>query len=244
MLKIKNLTAIAQEQVVLHDINLEVKRNEIHVILGPEKAGKTALMYSLVGLPYIEITEGSIHYKNKKINNQPIHQRSQNGIIGVFSELIEVPNQTNWSLIEAVLKYRKDTRDITTLKEYYGELCQSLGLGEIHGYKDANSDSMTYQEAIKNEFLWLLMLEPSLALIDNFDERLEEEDTKIIIEHVAKMAQVDGRATIIFSKDKLVLEAVKPTHVHVMVDGKLILSGGKELLQRIQEDGYSKLSTS
>jgi Fe-S cluster assembly ATP-binding protein len=88
------------------------------------------------------------------------------------------------------------------------------------------------------------MLEPSLALIDNFDERLEEEDTKIIIEHVAKMAQVDGRATIIFSKDKLVLEAVKPTHVHVMVDGKLILSGGKELLQRIQEDGYSKLSTS
>ena len=107
MLKIKNLTATAQEQIVLDDINLEVKKNEIHVILGPEKAGKTALMYSLVGLPYIEITDGSIHYKSKKINNQAMHQRSQNGIIGVFSELIEIPNQTNWGLMESVLKYRK-----------------------------------------------------------------------------------------------------------------------------------------
>jgi Fe-S cluster assembly ATP-binding protein len=242
MLKIKNLTATAQEQIVLDDINLEVKKNEIHVILGPEKAGKTALMYSLVGLPYIEITDGSIHYKSKKINNQAMHQRSQNGIIGVFSELIEIPNQTNWGLMESVLKYRKDPRSLETLKQYYSELCESFGLGEIHGYKDADSDSMTYSEAIKNEFLWLLMLDPSLALIDNFDERLEEEDKKIIVDHVAKMAQATGRATIIFSKDKSVLEAVNPTHVHVMVDGKLILSGGKELLQRIQEDGYSKLS--
>jgi Fe-S cluster assembly ATP-binding protein len=244
MLKIKNLTATSQEQIVLDDINLEVKKNEIHVILGPEKAGKTALMYSLVGLPYVEITDGSIHYKSKKINNQAMHQRSQNGIIGVFSELIEIPNQTNWGLMESVLKYRKDPRSLETLKQHYSELCESLGLGEIHGYKDADSDSMTYSEAIKNEFLWLLMLDPSLALIDNFDERLEEEDKKVIIGHVAEMAQANGRATIIFSKDKSVLEAVNPTHVHVMVGGKLILSGEKELLQRIQEDGYSKLSAS
>lgn len=244
MLKIKNLSAVAHDQQVLQNINLEVKQDEVHVILGPEKAGKTALMYALSGLPYVTITEGSIHYKNKKINNQEMHTRSQNGIVSVFSELIEVPNQTNWGLVESVLKYRKDKRDIESLKQYYTDLCESLELGSNHGDKDADSDAMTYDEAVKNEFLWLFLLNPSLALIDNFDEKLDEEDKKLIIAHVADMAHSGGRATIIFSKDKSVLEAIYPTHVHIMVDGKLILSGGKELLQRIQEDGYSELSPS
>jgi Fe-S cluster assembly ATP-binding protein len=244
MLKIKNLSATAQEQLVLDDINLEVNRNEIHGIIGPTKSGKTALVYALVGLPYIEITEGSIHYKNKKINSQPVHKRSQNGIISVFSELIEIPNQTNWDLIKAVLKYRKDNRNLETLKQHYDKLCVALGLEKDHEYKDADSDSMTYPEAVKNEFLWLAMLNPSLAVIDNFDGRLGDDDVKLIVDVIAELAQEDGRSTIIFSKDKSVLEAVNPTHVHVMVDGKLILSGGKELLQRIQEDEYSKLSAS
>ena len=242
MLKIKNLSATAQEQLVLDDINLEVNRNEIHAIIGPEKSGKTALVYALAGLPYIEVTEGSIRYKNKKINSQSVHQRSQNGIISVFSELIEIPNQTNWGLVKSVLKYRKDSRNLETLKQHYDELCVALGLEKDHEYKDADSDSMTYSEAVKNEFLWLSILNPSLAVIDNFDERLADEDIKLIVDLIAKIAQESGRGTIIFSKDKSVLEAVNPTHVHIMVDGRLILSGGKELLQRIQDDEYSKLS--
>lgn len=244
MLKIKNLTAIADNQEVLSNINLEVNKDEIHAIIGPAKAGKTALMYALVGLPYVEISEGSIHYKNKKINNQKMSDRSLNGIVGVFQDLIEIPNITNWELMEGILKHRKDPRDTTTLKEIYVTLCLMLGLDLDHGNGDANSDSMNYTEAIKNEILMLLMINPSLALIDNFDEKLSDEDKLLVAENISDLARSGGKATIVFSKNKSVLEAIQPTHVHVMVDGKLMLSGGKELLQRIEEDGYSELSTS
>lgn len=244
MLKIKNLTAFADSQEVLNNINLEVKKDEIHAIIGPAKAGKTALMYALSGLPYVEISEGSIHYKNKKINNQKMSDRSLNGIISVFQDLIEIPSITNWELLEGILKYRKDPRDTNTLKEIYVTLCLTLGLGIDHGDIEANSDSMNYTQAVKNEILMMFMLNPTLALIDSFDDKLSDEDKLLLAENISDMAHSGGRATIIFSKNKSVLEAVNPTHVHVMVDGKLMLSGGKELLQRIEEDGYSELSTS
>jgi len=244
MLKIKNLTAVAHEQQVLTDINLQVEEDEVHAIIGPEKAGKTALMYALVGLPYIEVAEGTIHYKRKKINAMPMHERSLSGIVGVFQEMIEVPNLTNWELLEAVLKYRKDPRNIDDLKELYVTHCLMLGLDPIHGDLEASSDTMDYEQAVKNELLIMFMLNPKLALIDNFDEKLDEENKKLLAESIADMAHAGGRATIVFSKNKAVLETINPTHVHVMVDGKLVLSGGKELLQRIEEDGYSELSAS
>jgi Fe-S cluster assembly ATP-binding protein len=244
MLKIKNLTAVALDQQVLSDINLEVNVDEVHAIIGPPKAGKTALMYALSGLPYIDITDGSIHYKKKKINNQSMHERSLNGILSVFQELIEVPNLTNWELLDAILKYRKDKRSIDEIKELYITICLTLGLSLDHGDNIADSDHMIADHAIKNELLMMSIIDPTLALIDNFDDKLEDADKILVAEYIADMAHAGGRATIIFSKNKAVLEAIKPTHVHVMVDGTLVLSGGKELLQRIEEDGYSELSTS
>lgn len=246
MLKIKNLTVATPDQDgVLENINLEVKQDEIHAIIGPAKSGKTALMYALVGLPYVNITEGTIQYKNKKINGQQMYERSLNGIVGVFQELIEVPSITNWELLEAILKHRKDQRNIDDVKEAYRINCMILGLEDDHGDIEANSDSMTYTEAVKNELLMLYMLCPKLALIDGIDEKLSTADKLLVSEFIGDMAHSDNwGATIVFSKNKAVLEAIRPTHVHVMVDGKLVLSGGNELLQRIEEDGYSELSAS
>lgn len=244
MLKIKNLTVATPDQEVLEDINLVVNKEEVHAIIGPPKSGKTALMYVLAGLPFVEIVEGTIHYKNKKINNQKMHERSLNGIISVFQDLIEVPYATNWGLLESILKQRKDQRDLNDLKDLYKINCLSLGLDLNHGDLDANSDNMSYVEAVKNEILMMAMLQPDLALIDGFDEKLPDEDKSLLAEYIGDLAHSDSRATIVFSRNKAVLEAINPTHVHVMVDGKLVLSGGKELLQRIEEDGYSELFTS
>jgi Fe-S cluster assembly ATP-binding protein len=201
-------------------------------------------MYALSGLPYIDITDGSIHYKKKKINNQSMHERSLNGILSVFQELIEIPNLTNWELLDAILKYRKDKRSIDEIKELYITICLTLGLSLDHGDNIADSDHMVADQAIKNELLMMSIIDPTLALIDNFDDKLEDNDKILVAEYIADMAHAGGRATIVFSNNKAVLEAINPTHVHVMVDGTLVLSGGKELLQRIEEDGYSELSTS
>lgn len=244
MLKIKNLTAVALDQPVLNDINLEVNVDEVHAIIGPTKSGKTALMYALSGLPYVEITEGTIHYKKKKINNQSMDERSRNGILSVFQELIEIPNLTNWELLEAILKYRKDTRTVDEIKELYITICLTLGLDLDHADKMADSDHMSADQAIKNELLMMSIIDPTLALIDTFEDKLDEKDKILLAEYIGDLAHAGGRATIIFSKDKAVLEAINPTHVHVMVDGALVLSGGRELLQRIEEDGHSELSTS
>jgi Fe-S cluster assembly ATP-binding protein len=244
MLKIKNLNATTEETEVLHDINLEVKENEVHAIIGPEKAGKTALMMLLAGVPYVDISSGSMLFKNKKLASQSLDERSRNGIVGVFQDLIEIPNVTNWNLMKEILKARKDKRNLTAVEEYYKTLAKGLGLDEDHGDLDANGEGMDFAQAIKNEVLILMMLDPVLALVDDIDEKLSKEDQDIVAENIKDFAHVTKRATIVLSKDKDFLEAINPTHVHIMVNGHIALSGGKELLQRIEEDGYPELSAS
>ncbi len=244
MLKIKNLTLTVEDQIVIENLDLEVQKDQVHAIIGPTKSGKTALTFALAGLPFVEVAEGNIQFKNKKLTNQKMHERSQNGLLCIFQDLVEINNVTNWELIQEVLKYRKDKRDINEVKELYNSLCQSLELGEEHPYKEPNSDHMNYEQAIKNELLTSLIINPDLVVFDNLDEKLDEENKKIYTDHVSMFTSKKGKATVVLSKNKSVLEAINPTHVHIIVNGKLAMSGGKELLQRIEEDGYSEFSAS
>jgi Fe-S cluster assembly ATP-binding protein len=243
MLKIKNLTVTSEQEEVLQDISLEVNKNEIHAFIGPSKSGKTALVYALAGLPYVEVTEGSILYKNKKLLKQTIDERSLNGIYTVFQNPVELTHITNWELMQVILENRGEAITDTHI-EHYNFLTKQLGLSTSHGDRPADSDGMDWSEAIKNELLMMFMMDPSLAIIDAVDEKLSPEDIEIVIANIKEFAHRGERATLIFSRNIELLKAIEPTHVHVIVDGIITLSGSADLLQRIEEDGYSELSTS
>ena len=243
MLKIKNITVTSEEHEVLQNLSLEVNKHEIHAFIGPEHAGKTALVYALAGLPYVDVTSGTITYKNKKLTKQTMDERSLNGIAAVFQTPVELTNITNWDLMKIIIETRGD-KVIDTHKAHYDFLVQQLELGSSHGDKTADSDSLSWAEAIKNELLIMFMMNPSLAIIDCIDEKLSPTDQALAMHTIKEFAHRGDRATLIFSRNKEILQAVEPTHVHIMVNGSIVLSGGAELLQRIEEDGHPELSTS
>jgi Fe-S cluster assembly ATP-binding protein len=244
MLKIKQLTVASEDQEILKDINLDVNPGEIHAILGQPRSGKSALAMVVSGLPYVKIASGSIQYKNKKLTSMSMEDRSRNGISTIFQQPVEIPNSTNWELLEYILKCRKDERNLSDLKEYYQTLIEDLQLTPHHGDLIADGDSMTWGEAMRNELLMTFMLDPALTIIDDIDEKLDPEETAIVALNIKNWSHSKRRATIVLSKDKNVLELIEPTHVHVLVNGKIVLSGGADLLQRIDKDGYPELSTS
>lgn len=244
MLKIKNLNIKSAEQELIKDVNLEVKPGEVHAIIGPSGSGKSALMMGLCGLPFVDIASGSITYKSKSLLKQTISERSLNGIASIFQHPVEIPNTTNWELFCNILKHRKDPRAPADLKPLYDETAENLGLSIAHGFKAVDSDSMTHAEAMLNELLISFLLDPNLLLVDDIDEKLEVNDKTKVALNIKNFIHTKQRAGIIFSKDKNVLKDIEPTHVHVIANGQIVLSGGIEILTRIEEDGHPELSTS
>jgi Fe-S cluster assembly ATP-binding protein len=244
MLKIKKLNVAAAEEEVLQNINLEVKAGEVHVVLGASGSGKSALMMAISGLPFVDVTSGTIQYKNKKLINQSIDERSRSGICSMFQHPVEISNTTNWDLLEYILKHRKDPRNISDLKEWYIALAKALGLAEHHGILNPDNECMDWAMAMKNDLLMTIMLDPALVLVDDIDEKLKVEDIEIVAGVLKEFFHNSKRGSITFSKNKTMLEAIEPTHVHIMVNGTIALSGGIELLTRIEKDGYPELLTS
>lgn len=244
MLKIKNLNIKSAENELIKDINLEVKPGEVHAVIGPSGSGKSALMMALCGLPFVDVDSGSITYKSKNLIKQSMAERSLNGIAQIFQHPVEIPNTTNWELFCNILKHRKDPRAPADIRPLYLETADNLGLGIEHGFKSVDSDDMSHAEAMLNELLISFLLNPTLLLVDDIDEKLEDKDKIKVALNIKNFIHTKRRAGIIFSKDKDVLQAIEPTHVHVIAKGQIVLTGGIEILTRIEEDGHSELPAS
>lgn len=240
MLKIKNLSTESEAFPSLKEISLEVKAGEIHAIMGPEDSGKSALAHSIVGHPLIDIKEGDVLLGRKKLNSLEVNDRSGLGIFVSFQSPPEFETVTNWDLMKEVLTNSKTPESELKLK--YQAYCKLLDLGSSHGDICPTGHTMLMTHAKRNEVLQMLMLNPKLIILDEVDVGLTDTDLELVCEVIKDFLAEGDKGCIVITHSQKLLSALNPTHVHVMVNGEIKLSGDSNLYTRIIEDGYSEFS--
>jgi Fe-S cluster assembly ATP-binding protein len=239
MLKIKKITAVSETQPLLNNISLEVKPGEIHAVMGPKHSGKSALAHVIAGHPSIQITDGTISWKRKKLESVEPDERFKSGIFVGFQYPPEFESITNWELVKELFG---ESTDESVLRIKYEACCELLGLGLDHGDRTSSSAFLTMSHAKRNELVHMILAEPKLILLDEIDEGLSDSDVMLVGSLLKNFLETTDAGGIVITHNKALLEILNPTHVHVMVGGEIKLSGTTELYTRIIEDGYSEFS--
>ena len=240
MLKIKNLTAVSESKELLKNINLQVMAGEIHAVMGPKFSGKSALAHTISGHPYVIVNEGQIKFHGKNIHTAEADARYKAGIFTAFQYPPEYDGLTNWQLAETVIT-NKDPK-VKDLPLKYTTSVALLALDYDHGDKVVTAAAMSMSEAKRNEIVLMLLSNPDLVVLDEIDQGLEDEEIVLVATLIRDYIRENDKACIVITHSHLLLKLLDPSHVHVMIDGEIKMSGGEELHTRIVEDGYPEFS--
>ena len=240
LLNLKNVKSEVEGKEILKGVDLTINKGEVHVIMGPNGAGKSTLASSLVGHPKHEVVGGQILLEGEDITELEVDERAQKGIFLSFQYPEEIPGLT----VEDFLRTAKEavTGEKQYIMQFHNELVEKMEKLHINPeYAERHLNvGFSGGEKKKNEILQMAVLEPKLAILDETDSGLDIDATKIVFEGVQKLKTKDTALLIITHYDK-VLEYLKPDFVHVLMDGKIVKSGGIEIVEAIEKDGYGKM---
>ncbi|MDR2878811.1 MAG: Fe-S cluster assembly ATPase SufC [Fusobacteriales bacterium] len=240
LLELKELKAKVEDKEILKGLNLNINKGEVHVIMGPNGAGKSTLASVLVGHPKYEISGGDIIFDGEEINDLSVDERAQKGMFLSFQYPEEIPGLT----VEDFLRAAKEA--VSGEKQYFMQFHQELveKMERFHidpAYADRHLNvGFSGGEKKKNEILQMAVLEPKLAILDETDSGLDRDATKIVFEGVQKLKN-DNNALLIITHYNKVLDYLKPDFVHILMDGRIVKSGGTELVEYIEKNGYQKM---
>ena len=241
MLEIKNLHAKVEEKDILKGINLEIKPGEIHAIMGPNGSGKSTLASVITGKEEYEMTDGQILFENENLEDVSPEERAHKGIFMSFQYPIEIPGVTTTNFIKTAIN---ETRKAQGEKEMSAkdmlqklrEKCDLLDIDQKFLSRSIN-DGFSGGEKKRNEIFQMAMLEPKLAILDETDSGLDIDALKIVANGVNKLKSKENAVLVITHYQRL-LDHIVPDFVHVLFDGKIVKSGGKELAFELEEKGY------
>ena len=240
LLNLKNVKSEVEGKEILKGVDLTINKGEVHVIMGPNGAGKSTLASILVGHPKHEVVGGQILLEGEDITELEVDERAQKGIFLSFQYPEEIPGLT----VEDFLRTAKEavTGEKQYIMQFHNELVEKMEKLHINPeYAERHLNvGFSGGEKKKNEILQMAVLEPKLAILDETDSGLDIDATKIVFEGVQKLKTKDTALLIITHYDK-VLEYLKPDFVHVLMDGKIVNSGGIEIVEAIEKDGYGKM---
>ncbi len=242
MLEIKNLHASVDGKEILRGINLTVNAGEVHAIMGPNGAGKSTLSNVLAGRDGYDITQGSVTYKGEDLLALQAEERAQRGVFLAFQYPVEIPGVSNIYLLKAALnavrKYQGlddlDAIDFLTLVRSKLELVK---MDEDFLHRGVN-EGFSGGEKKRNEILQMALLEPSLAILDETDSGLDIDALKTVSDGVNALRSPE-RAIIMITHYQRLLDYIVPDFVHVLSDGQIVKTGGKELALELEAKGYS-----
>ncbi|TFZ40209.1 Fe-S cluster assembly ATPase SufC [Soehngenia longivitae] len=225
---------------ILKGINLKVNKGEIHVIMGPNGGGKSTLAYTLMGHPKYKITNGEIIFCDTKINDLKTHQRAKMGLFLSF----QYPEEIEGVTVEEFLRTAKtaitdEQQKIIPFKRLINKKMEELSMNEEYASRYLNV-GFSGGEKKKNEILQMSILNPKLSILDETDSGLDVDAIKIVAEGVNKIRNDENAFLIITHYNKL-LEYIKPDFVHILLNGRIVKSGGIELADEIDEYGYEKI---
>ena len=238
MLKIDNLRVRAGDVEILRGLNLNVGKGEIHVILGPNGSGKSTLMNVILGHPKYEITDGKIFFEGEDLTALKTFERARRGIFLSFQNPEEIPGIT----VENMLRTAKQsiTGEKIKILQFHKELLSTMKELQIAPEYAGRYMNVGFSggEKKRNEILQLLTLNPKLALLDETDSGLDVDAVEIVSSGVAKFHNAEN-SCIIITHNAQILKHLPVTHAHILLNGRIVHSGGAELVGEVSERGYA-----
>jgi Fe-S cluster assembly ATP-binding protein len=241
MLTIKNLHATVEGKEILKGIDLEIKAGEVHAIMGPNGSGKSTLANIIAGNEAYEVTKGEIIFEGKELLDMDPEDRAREGVFLAFQYPVEIPGVSNATFLKTsineIKKYHNQPE--LTPKEFLSlmkEKSKILGMEEALISRSVNV-GFSGGEKKRNEILQMLMLNPKLALLDETDSGLDIDALKIVSNGV-NLFKAKNNAVLVVTHYQRLLNYIQPDFVHVLYNGKIIKSGGKELALELEDKGY------
>ncbi len=241
MLTIKNLFAGIEEKEILKGINLQVNPGEIHAIMGPNGSGKSSLASVLSGKPEYEVSGGEVLFEGKDLLGLSPDERAKEGLFLAFQYPVEIPGVSNMQFLKTAMNEIRTYRHQPALQagEFLSLVKQKQKLVELDDQflRRSLNTGFSGGEKKKNEIFQLAMFEPKLAILDETDSGLDIDALRIIANGVNRLRSNDN-AFILITHYQRLLDYIVPDFVHVLYDGKIILTGNKELALELEEKGY------
>ena len=241
ILNIDNLTVKVASKTILKDFSLEIKSGEIHAIMGPNGTGKSTLTKVIMGDPNYEIVKGTISYNGKVINDMPVNERAKLGIFLGMQMPMAIEGVTNADFLRSALRAKEGNKfKLLPFIREVDELTKKLHMDSDMIHRGIN-DGFSGGERKKNEILQMNILKPDVVLLDEIDSGLDVDSLKLVGESVMEYYEDRKPAILLVTHYQRLLDYIKPDFIHIMKDGKIVLSGDKTLALKIEEEGYDKL---
>ena len=241
MLTIKNLHATVEDKAILKGINLNIKPGEVHAVMGPNGSGKSTLAAVIAGNEAFEITEGEIILDDEELNEMGADERAHKGVFMSFQYPVEIPGVTVTNFIKTAINETRKARGdaempANEMLKKLRDKSELLGIDRKFLSRSLN-EGFSGGEKKRNEIFQMAMLEPRLAILDETDSGLDIDALRIVANGVNTLKSEEN-ATLIITHYQRLLNYIVPDYVHVLYDGKIVKTGGKELAVKLEAEGY------
>jgi Fe-S cluster assembly ATP-binding protein len=240
-LEISNLHVRIEEREILKGVDLSIDRGEVHALMGPNGSGKSTLANTLLGHPAYEVTEGSIRFKGEELSEAEPHERAKAGLFLAFQYPVAIPGVSVANFLRMAINAKRE--EPINVKEFRTELQHAIELLDVDRSFTSRhlNDGFSGGEKKRAEILQMAMLKPDVAILDETDSGLDIDALRTVAEGVQRLHDEQGLGALIITHYQRILHYVKPEFVHILMDGRIVLEGGVELVERLEREGYDEI---
>ncbi len=240
-LEIRDLHVRTNEREILRGVDLDISRGEVHALMGPNGSGKSTLANTLLGHPSYEITEGTIAFKGQDITEAEPHERAHAGLFLAFQYPVAIPGVSVANFLRMAINAQRE--EPINVKEFRTQLQHAIELLDVDRSFTSRhlNDGFSGGEKKRAEILQMAMLKPDIAILDETDSGLDIDALRTVAEGVQRLHDEQGLGALIITHYQRILHYVKPEFVHVLMDGRIVLQGGVELVERLEREGYDQI---
>jgi Fe-S cluster assembly ATP-binding protein len=246
-LEIRDLHVRTEDREILQGVDLDISRGEIHALMGPNGSGKSTLANTLLGHPSYEITAGSVTFKGEDITGAEPHERAKAGLFLAFQYPVSIPGVSVANFLRMAINAKRAQPGVDEapigVKEFRAQLQHAIELLDVDKAFTSRhlNDGFSGGEKKRAEILQMAMLAPDVAILDETDSGLDIDALRTVAEGVQRLHDEQGLGALIITHYQRILHYVKPQFVHIMMDGRIVLEGGVELVERLEREGYEEI---